>query len=353
MTNTVTFPGLGLSFEINRIAFSIGGINIYWYGLLIAVGLMLAIGFAFRHCQEFGVDPDAMIDVIVVGTVMAIVCARAYYVAMAPFRYNSIWEMLAIRDGGLAIYGGLIGAFVFGGLACKWRGVPVLPMFDMAGMGFLIGQCIGRWGNFVNQEAFGYNTALPWGMYSEGTRNYLMSSLANNTLTVPAGVSVDPSLPVHPTFLYESLWCLVGFILLFCWYKRRRFNGEIALLYAIWYGAGRFWIESLRTDSLLLVPSLNLRASQLVAAVTVVAALVLEIVLARKNHGRPLLVQLAVNSENRALRKQVEKKTGRPAEVHIEGGEAYAALPRAEFLRRTEAYNKALREQLKAQLDAA
>lgn len=353
MTNTVTFPGLGLSFEINRIAFSIGNIDIYWYGILIALGLMLGITFAFRHCLEFGVDPDALIDVIVVGTVMAIVCARAYYVAMAPMKYETIWEIIAVRDGGLAIYGGLMGAFVFGGLACKWRKVPLLPTFDMAGMGFLIGQCIGRWGNFVNQEAFGYNTALPWGMYSQGTRNYLMSSLANNTLTVPAGVGVDPSLPVHPTFLYESLWCFVGFLLLFCYYKKRRFNGDIALLYAIWYGSGRFWIESLRTDSLLLVPSLNLRASQLVAAVTVLAALALEIVLTRRNRGRPLMVPLAANSENRALQKQLEKKTGRPADICIEGSEVYAALPRAEFLKRTEAYNKELNERLKAQLDAA
>lgn len=351
MTNTVTFPGLGLSFEINRVAFSLGSIHIYWYGLLIAVGLMLAIGFAFRHCQEFGVDPDAMIDVIVVGTVMAIVCARAYYVAMAPFAYESVWEMLAIRDGGLAIYGGLIGAFVFGGLACKWRGVPVLPMFDMAGMGFLIGQCIGRWGNFVNQEAFGYNTALPWGMYSEATRSYLASSLANGTITVPAGVAVDPSLPVHPTFLYESLWCMAGFVLLFFYYKKRRFSGDIALRYAIWYGAGRFWIEGLRTDSLLLVPSLSLRASQLVAAVTVAAALVLELVLTRRSRGKAMMVPLAVNQENRALQKQVEQKTGRPAVCRIEGGEVYAAMPRAEFLQRTEEYNKELNRQLKARLD--
>lgn len=351
MTNTVTFPGLGLSFTIDRVAFSIGSIQIYWYGLLIAVGLMLAIGFAFRHCQEFGVDPDAMIDVIVVGTVMAILCARIYYVAMAPFEYQSIWEMLAIRDGGLAIYGGLIGAFVFGGLACRWRHVPVLPMFDMAGMGFLIGQCIGRWGNFVNQEAFGYNTALPWGMYSEATRSYLMNSLANGTITVPAGMAVDPSLPVHPTFLYESLWCLAGFLLLLFYYKKRRFSGDIALRYAIWYGAGRFWIEGLRTDSLLLVPSLDLRASQLVAAVTVAAALVLEFILTRRSAGRPLLVPLAVSSENRALQKQVEQKTGRPADLAVEGSEVYAALPRAEFLRRTEAYNQTLHAQLKAQLD--
>ena len=176
LTNLVQFPGLGLEFTINRVAFSIGGIHIYWYGVCIAVGLCLALVFAFRHCQEFGVDPDAMVDVILIGVVLGIASARAYYVAMAPFEYESIWEMLAIRDGGLAIYGGIIGGFLFGGLACKWRGVPILPMFDLTAMGFLIGQGCGRWGNFFNQEAFGCNTTLPWGMYSEATRNYLMGS---------------------------------------------------------------------------------------------------------------------------------------------------------------------------------
>ena len=169
MTNLVTFPGLGLSFEINRVAFSIGGIAIYWYGIMIAVGIMLAMVFAFRHCAEFGIDGDTMVDVIVVGVVMAIVCARIYYVAMSPIAYNSLWEMVDLRQGGIAIYGGVIGAIIFGGLACKWRKIPVLPMFDLTAMGFLIGQCLGRWGNFFNQEAFGCNTTLPWGMYSAAT----------------------------------------------------------------------------------------------------------------------------------------------------------------------------------------
>ena len=133
LTNLVQFPGLGLSFHLNRVAFTIGGVSIYWYGVCIAVGLCLALVFAFRHSLEFGVDPDSMVDVILIGVVLGIISARAYYVAMAPFQYNSIWEMIAIRDGGLAIYGGIIGGFLFGGLACKWRGVPVLTMFDLTG----------------------------------------------------------------------------------------------------------------------------------------------------------------------------------------------------------------------------
>ena len=137
MTNLVQFPGLGLSFELSRVAFSIGGMDIYWYGVCIAFGLCLALVFAFRRCTEFGIDADSMVDVILIGVVLGIASARLYYVAMAPYNYDTIWDVLAVRDGGLAIYGGIIGAFVFGGLACKWRGVPVLPMFDLAGMGFL------------------------------------------------------------------------------------------------------------------------------------------------------------------------------------------------------------------------
>ena len=343
MTNLVQFPGLGLSFEINRVALSIGGFNIYWYGVCIAFGICLALVFAFRHSIEFGVDPDSMVDVILIGIVLGIVSARAYYVAMAPFKYESIWEMIAIRDGGLAIYGGIIGGFLFGGLACKRRGVPVLPMFDLTAMGFLLGQGCGRWGNFFNQEAFGCNTTLPWGMFSEATEDYLMGS----TVTVPKGVTIDPSMPVHPTFLYESIWCFVGLALLAAYIKKRKFNGDIALRYLVWYGAGRFWIEALRTDSLLLVPSLGLRASQLVAAAAVVGGVALEIFLTRKYKSKPLMVTLALTAENRSLLAKVRKAE---PEFTVEREELVASSPRKLFLERTNAYNERVKQQLKEKL---
>lgn len=344
MTNLVQFPALGLSFEVDRVAFSIGGVNIYWYGVCIAVGLCLALAFAFRHGVEFGVDADAMVDVILIGVVMGIIGARAYYVAMAPFEYNSIWEMLSIRDGGLAIYGGIIGGFLFGGLACKWRGVPVLPMFDLTAMGFLIGQCCGRWGNFFNQEAFGCNTTLPWGMYSAATHSYLQGS----TVTVPNGVVIDPSLPVHPTFLYESLWCLAGFVLLFRYIKKRKFNGDIALRYLIWYGAGRFWIEALRTDSLMLVPSIGLRASQLVAGLAVIVGLAAEIYFTRKFREKPLMVPLALNAENRDAMKKLDGPVAFAGKDTV----LLASVPRKLFVEKTEQFNakvKAHIEQNKAE----
>ena len=333
--NLVQFPGLGLSFEIDRVAFTIGGVSIYWYGVCIAVGLCLALVFAFRHSIEFGVDPDGMVDVILIGVVLGIVSARAYYVAMAPFKYQSIWEMIAIRDGGLAIYGGIIGGFLFGGLACKWRKVPVLPMFDLTAMGFLVGQCCGRWGNFFNQEAFGCNTTLPWGMYSEGTRSYLMGS----TVTVQNGVTIDPNLPVHPTFLYESIWCLVGFILLFRYIKKRKFNGDITLRYLIWYGAGRFWIEALRTDSLMLVPSIGLRASQLVAGIAVVVGVAAEIYFTHKFKDKPLMVKLAMTADNKAAINKLSKGKTVISLMTDTDTELLASSPRKLFVERTEAYN--------------
>ena len=284
MANHVTFPGLGLEFDINRVAFSIGGFNIYWYGLLIAIGFCLALVFAFSNAKRFGINDDRMVDVILLTTICAIVCARAYYVVFAPFEYESLWDMVNLRDGGLAIYGGVLGAVVFGILFCKLRKVPVLPMLDLASIGFLIGQGIGRWGNFFNQEAFGTNTDLPWGMYSEGTHNYLSS--VHQTLAEP-GITVDPSMPVHPTFLYESIWCLLGFVLLALYIPKRKFHGEIALMYAAWYGAERAVVEGLRTDSLMLG---GVRVSQALAAVSVVAAAVALVVLRKKYKDTPLVI---------------------------------------------------------------
>lgn len=280
MTNLVQFPGLGLSFELSRVAFSIGDIDIYWYGICIAFGLCLALVFAFRRCTEFGIDADSMVDVILVGVVLGIASARLYYVAMAPYNYDTIWDVLAVRDGGLAIYGGIIGAFVFGGLACKWRGVPVLPMFDLAGMGFLIGQGCGRWGNFFNQEAFGCNTDSLFGMSGGRIQEWITDQYPSTTYFANFGTTLDASQPVHPCFLYESLWCLLGFVLLAIFAKKiRRYDGQIFLIYICWYGAERAVVESLRTDSLVIG---NVRVSQILAITCVVISIILQIAIGTK-----------------------------------------------------------------------
>ena len=283
----------------------------------------------------------AGVDVILVGAVMAIVCARIYYIVFAPFKYESIWQMIDIRQGGIAIYGAVIGAFVFGGLMAKIRRIPILPLFDLLGICFLIGQGVGRWGNFVNQEAFGSNTTLPWGMYSQATHDYLTSSV----VTVPKGVTIDPNLPVHPTFLYESIWCFVGLFLLVRYIKKRRFAGDIALRYLIWYGAGRFWIEALRTDSLMLVPSIGLRVSQLLAGIAVVAGVAAEIYFTRKFKGKPLMVPLAMTAENKAAMKKLD------GPIAFAGADTQlpASASRKEFVEKTERYNAEVKQKLEEQ----
>ena len=270
---TVYFPNLGWSFDLNPVAFSIGNLTFRWYGVLIAIGFLLALLYAFSRIKEFGLDSDRAIDVILAGTIGSIIGARAYYVIFqwSEFKDDPV-SIFEIWNGGLAIYGGLIGAFLVGGLFCKLRKVKILPMFDLVCSALLIGQSIGRWGNFINVEAFGCNTTLPWGMTSASIKNYL----AEHQAALEAiGMTIDPSLPVHPTFLYESLWSLIGFILIALYIKHRRFDGEIMLIYSGWYGLGRMFIEGLRTDSLMIG---TLRVSQVLAGLLFVASLITWIV---------------------------------------------------------------------------
>lgn len=271
MINHIQFPKLGLEFTVNRVAFEVFGLKIYWYGILLTTGLVLSALVGLHLSKRFKMNQDHLLDVIMIGGIMGIVCARIYYVAFAPFEYETFWDMINIRDGGIGIYGGVIGAFVFGGLACKWRKLDVLDTADITATCFMLGQAIGRWGNFVNQEAFGTNTNSMFGMISEGTIKYLEKTAPS---LARQGVVVDPYLPVHPTFLYESIWCAIGFILLYIHFTRnRKFKGEMVCLYAVWYGIGRFFIEGLRTDSL--ATNGGLRTSQIIAVVTVAAGLLI------------------------------------------------------------------------------
>lgn len=288
--NTVSFPGLGLDFEVNRVAFSIGDLPVYWYGILIALGFILAILYVSRRAKEFGVDADRMLDVILGGAIGGIVGARAYYVILQWDYYGqNLSQIFNTRSGGMAIYGGLIGGVLIGLLMCKIRRVKCMPALDLVVGGFLIGQGIGRWGNFVNIEAFGANTSLPWGMSSSVITDYLTQHEAE---LEAIGMDIDPNMPVHPTFLYESLWCLLGFAFIAWYTRRRKFDGELTLLYMMWYGAGRAVIEGLRTDSLM-IPGTSLRASQVLAAAMVVVAAIIWIVKTskvKKAGGRQLFV---------------------------------------------------------------
>ena len=269
----VYFPNFGNTdnilregISIDRVAFTIPGINftVYWYGLLIGIGMLLAIVYGYKKMRPCGIDPDRATDSVISGIIGAILGARLYYIVFNT-EGMSITDFFKIRDGGLAIYGGIIGAILVGGIVTKLRGLRLSAMLDVTAPCFLIGQCIGRWGNFFNQEAFGANTDKPWGMLSWKTASFVSDHY--DTLT-----DVDAFKPIHPCFLYESMWCLLGFILLHLYFKHRKFDGEIFIMYAGWYGLGRFFIEGLRTDSLYLG---QVRVSQLLAGTCVVASIIL------------------------------------------------------------------------------
>lgn len=267
--NTISFPKLNIEFPVYSTAFTIFGFEIKWYGIMIMLGALLAIIYCFRRMRKFGVDDDRAVDVVIVGFIGAVICARLYYVIMSWDSFkDDLSSIFAIRDGGLAIYGGLIGAILFGAIAAKIRKVKLLPLLDLVGIGFLIGQAFGRWGNFFNHECYGCNTTFPWGMTSPRIQSELRAE--TNAIFEATGMTVDPTLPVHPCFLYESLWCVIGFIILHLYSKHRKFDGELFFMYIGWYGLGRMMIESLRTDSLMIG---HLRISQLVAGLCVVFAI--------------------------------------------------------------------------------
>lgn len=233
---TISFPGLGITIDPSS-GITIGGFHIAWYGVIIAMGLMLAILYCCRRSKEFGIKEDDIMDGVLWIVPVAVVCARLYYClfyqdaqGVNPYFQDPV-KFFAIRDGGLAIYGGVIGAVVCALIWCKIKKVSPLAALDLVVMGFLIGQFIGRWGNFFNREAFGSETD-----------SFLRMGLLNP--------NTGETIYVHPTFLYESLWNFVGFVALHIVSKRRRYDGQLALGYLFWYGLGRAWIEGLRTDSL-------------------------------------------------------------------------------------------------------
>ncbi len=254
MYGTISFPGLGLSFNPSRVAFSIGSKPIYWYGIIIAAGFLLAVYYAMRRADQFGLTQDNIIDMLICAVPLAIIGARAYYCLFSwnlykddPIRVLYIWE------GGLAIYGGVIGAVIGLFLYTKVKKVKTSALLDIGGLGLLIGQAIGRWGNFMNREAFGAQT----------------DSFLRMGLTDASGATIY----VHPTFLYESVWNAIGLLILHFYSKRRKFDGQIFLMYLGWYGLGRMFIEGLRTDSLYVGAS-NLRVSQLLAGVCFLAVVI-------------------------------------------------------------------------------
>lgn len=271
--STVSFPGLGFAVNVKEIALRIFNWPIHWYGIIIAAGFLLAVYYCCRKAADYGIEQDDIIDLLIFAVPLCIIGARFYYVIFYLDLYRNpdgsldFMRMLRIWDGGLAIYGGIIVAILTLLVFCKIKKIPFLAFADVGSFGMLIGQLVGRWGNFVNVEAYGAPTDLPWRMGIYDTVN-----------------GVYQYMEVHPTFLYESLWNLVGFLLLaLVVAKHRKFDGQIFLGYIAWYGLGRAWIEGLRTDSLHFF-STGLRVSQILALISFVLALAVMIVQLRRKH---------------------------------------------------------------------
>ncbi len=250
----ITFPGLGLKFEISRVAFSIFGINVYWYGIIIAFGFFLAVLLAARSSKNFGIKQSDIFDLVLFTAPLAIIGARLYYVIFSWSQYkNDLLQIFNTRNGGLAIYGGIIAALIVAYIFARKRKIGVLKLFDFAIPYVALAQAIGRWGNFVNQEAHGAATSVLWRM--EIFDPVKMQRVA-----------------VHPTFLYESLWNFALFFFLIWFRKNKKLQGEVFTLYLALYGFARFFIEGMRTDSLYIG---SFRVSQLLAGLLFITCSVL------------------------------------------------------------------------------
>ena len=248
--STISFPFLGIEVNPPRVL-ELGPLTLHYYGAIIALGLVLAVMYSCKRGHEFGLEEDDILDGVLWITPFAILCARIYYCAFSWHEYaaNPI-SVLYIWNGGIAIYGSVIGAIIGMAVFAKIKKVKMMAVVDLILIAFLIGQFIGRWGNFVNREAFGAATDSFFRMGLFNTRTNAWEYY-------------------HPTFLYESVWNMVGFVLLHFLSKKRKYDGQMALSYAAWYGLGRCFIEGLRVDSLWWGP---FRVSQLLAGITCIAA---------------------------------------------------------------------------------
>ena len=262
----ISFPMLG-DWSVNPpYSFTVFGFEIYFYGVIIAAAFILAALFCARKAAEFGLTSDDLFDLVIWLIPACIVGARLYYVLFKlDYFIANPSKIFSVRDGGLAIYGGIIAGVITGIIWSRMKKIPVFAVGDLAAFGLLIGQAVGRWGNFINREAFGAVTDV----------------FCRMGLTMPG----QETLYVHPTFLYESLWNLAGLIILCVLSKlgKRKYDGQFFWSYILWYGLGRAWIEGLRTDSLY-IGSTDIRVSQLLAAVSALAALIVLIVNAKKAH---------------------------------------------------------------------
>ena len=327
----VTFGGMETAFDVSSVfcEFNIGErfIQIRWYGVIIAFGFILAALFGGRIAYTWRMNLSKMVDVLIYGTFGGIIGARAYYVIFEWSYYSQHpAEIFQIWNGGLAIYGGIIGGILAGFITCKLEKLNFLNLLDLVGMSLLIGQGIGRWGNYANQEAFGTFTGGNYGMMSKKVASYIAAHPDKFGLENVGDVSAyieENNLFVHPTFFYEFVWCMVGFLLLYLILKKfRKFSGQLFLSYGIWYGTGRAIIEGLRTDSLY-IGTTGIRVSQLlsVCAVILVAMLIRVKKHPVKIEGVDYFPPDAAKMLKEIKEEKLQKASGKPIQKTEENGE--------------------------------
>ncbi len=274
MHTTIEFPNIGVHLESVGDHITIFGFDIAYYGMIIGVGILAGIFIAAWEARRTGQKPDDYFDLAIYAVIFSIIGARVYYVVFSWDMYkDDLLSVFNIRQGGLAIYGGVIAAIITVTVFAKMKRLSAPLLMDTAGLGLVAGQMIGRWGNFFNREAFGEYTdwLLAMRLPVDAVRGSDITDLMREHMETVEGVSY---IQVHPTFLYESLWCLLIFVLLLLYRRHKKFDGEVFLLYLAGYGFGRFWIERLRTDQLLL-PGIGFPVSQLLAGVLVLVSVLL------------------------------------------------------------------------------
>lgn len=274
MHTTIEFPNIGIHLESVGNHITIFGFDIAYYGMIIGAGILVGIFIAAWEAKRTGQKPDDYYDLAIYAVIFSIIGARIYYVVFSWDMYkDNLLSIFNIRQGGLAIYGGVIAAVITVTIFAKLKHLSAPLLMDTAGLGLVAGQMIGRWGNFFNREAFGEYTdwLLAMRLPVDAVRGSDITDLMREHMETVEGVSY---IQVHPTFLYESLWCLLIFILMLLYRRHKKFDGEVFLLYLAGYGFGRFWIERLRTDQLLL-PGIGFPVSQLLAGVLVLLSAVL------------------------------------------------------------------------------
>lgn len=291
----IAFPNIGIGeFTLESVAFSLFGLEVRWYGLIIVAGMIAAFFYARYRAHMEGISDDDLLDYFLFAVIAGVVGARFYYVVTSLDQYDSIGEMFAIWNGGLGIYGGIIFGAVAVILVSRHKKIPLLRALDMAALPVMIGQMVGRWGNFFNGEAFGHVDKFEFFGLTVNTPG---AEKLPWIMQVNSYASDYETLLVHPTFLYESIWNLVGFLIINALYKKKRFDGQIVFMYVGWYGFGRMLIEGLRSDSLYVG---GVKISQLIGLLAfVVTAALLTYMLVKNKNSQPILeVRAAEKKEN-------------------------------------------------------